>query len=87
MLPESLTGSPRGRWWFRRRTDGHSDPLSDLPTHSPAAICVIVHTSPETSSVLPATSSRAGLLPAKHAGDGAPLRSGTTARFGSDLSW
>jgi two-component system chemotaxis response regulator CheB len=47
-----------------------------LPAEFPAAIFVVVHTSPDVPSVLPRIIQRAGQLPAHHARDGAPITVG-----------
>ncbi|HET9015786.1 MAG TPA: chemotaxis protein CheB [Thermomicrobiaceae bacterium] len=50
--------------------------VSDLPPDIPAAICVVVHFPPDSTSVLPRILERAGKLPASHAHDGDLLEAG-----------
>ena len=47
--------------------------VCQLPADLPAAICIVLHTSPYGESALPAILRRAGKLPVTHAVDGAPL--------------
>jgi two-component system chemotaxis response regulator CheB len=50
--------------------------LRGLPADLPAAVLVVVHTSPTSPGVLPQILDRAGPLRAAHAADGEPLRPG-----------
>ena len=50
--------------------------VSSFPPHFPAAVFIVLHISPDSPSILPQILSRAGALPAKHAEDGEPVRSG-----------
>ena len=50
--------------------------VSRLPPDLPAAIFVVLHVRPDAPSLLPAILNRVGLLPAAHAVDGEPLRTG-----------
>ena len=47
-----------------------------LPHDLPAAVFVVVHTSPTSPGILPQIIDRAGPLPCEHARDGEPIRSG-----------
>jgi two-component system chemotaxis response regulator CheB len=47
-----------------------------LPENLPAAIFVVLHVRPDAPSLLPAILNRAGVLPAAHAVDGEPIRTG-----------
>src|SRR5215208_2893941 len=47
-----------------------------LPESLPAAIFVVLHVRPDAPSMLPAILNRAGLLPAAHAVDSEPIRTG-----------
>jgi len=47
-----------------------------LPPDIPAAIFVVLHVSPQATSVLPRILSRSGLLPAVHPADGDPIERG-----------
>ena len=49
--------------------------VAGLPEDFPAAMFVVPHV-PPTTSVLPAILTRAGRLPAEHAGDGDPIEHG-----------
>lgn len=50
--------------------------VADLPRQLPAAICVVVHISPDVPSFLPQILSRSGPLPATTAWDQAPIEQG-----------
>src|SRR4051812_4753792 len=50
--------------------------LQDLPSHFPAAIFVVIHTSPHSPSVLPHLLTKAGPLRADAAVDGASISAG-----------
>jgi len=50
--------------------------VAPLPRNFPAAIFVVLHLSPESTSVLPLILSRAGHLPALHPRNGEPIRAG-----------
>jgi two-component system, chemotaxis family, protein-glutamate methylesterase/glutaminase len=50
--------------------------VAGLPENFPAAVLVVLHLAPQSTSVLPKILSRAGRLPAAHAVDGEPLRTG-----------
>lgn len=50
--------------------------VAQLPDDLDAAICVVVHLSASTESVLPTILNRAGSLPAAHGSDAEPLRPG-----------
>jgi two-component system chemotaxis response regulator CheB len=50
--------------------------VSTLPESLPAAVFVVLHVRPDAPSLLPAILNRAGLLPAAHAVDGEPIRTG-----------
>lgn len=50
--------------------------VGGLPADFPAAVLVVVHTSPEVPSLLPAVLARAGALPAVHAQEGERIRGG-----------
>jgi two-component system, chemotaxis family, protein-glutamate methylesterase/glutaminase len=50
--------------------------VSGLPAEFPASILVVVHTSPESPSMLPQILARAGKLPAVHPEDGTRIRPG-----------
>ena len=50
--------------------------VSGLPANFPAAICIVLHTSPQSPGVLPGILARAGHLPAVNARDTEPLRPG-----------
>ena len=50
--------------------------VGDLPDDLPAAVCVVLHITPSSPSVLAEILARAGRLPCRFAGDGAPLRAG-----------
>ena len=50
--------------------------VAGLPEDFPAAVFSVIHFPPQARSVLPRILSKAGLLPAKHAVDGEPIRSG-----------
>lgn len=47
-----------------------------LPADFPAAVFIVLHLAPDSPSLLPQILSRAGVLPAKHAEDGEPIRPG-----------
>jgi two-component system chemotaxis response regulator CheB len=47
-----------------------------LPEQLPAAIFVVLHVRPDAPSLLPAILNRVGVLPAAHAVDGEPIRTG-----------
>jgi two-component system chemotaxis response regulator CheB len=53
------------------------DVASGLPADLPAAVCVVLHIPPTSSSALADILGRAGCLPCRAAEDGAPLRAGT----------
>ncbi|HZD66216.1 MAG TPA: chemotaxis protein CheB, partial [Acidimicrobiales bacterium] len=50
--------------------------MAGLPEDLPAAVLVVLHVSPSSSSVLPGILTRSGRLPAHHAEDGEPLIAG-----------
>src|SRR5687768_17576021 len=50
--------------------------MRGLPRNLPAAVFVVVHTSPDSPGILPQILDRAGLLPAAHADDGEGIRHG-----------
>lgn len=50
--------------------------VSRLPEDLPAALFVVLHVRPDAPSLLPAILNRAGLLPAAHAVDAEPIRTG-----------
>ncbi|MFF5232186.1 chemotaxis protein CheB [Dactylosporangium sp. NPDC000521] len=50
--------------------------IAGLPADLPAAVCVTLHIPPTVASALPRILSRAGILPASHPPDGAPLLAG-----------
>ena len=50
--------------------------VSRLPETLPAAIFIVLHVRPDVPSLLPAILNRVGALPAAHAVDGEPIRSG-----------
>ena len=50
--------------------------VADLPADLPAAICVVLHISPDSPSALAPILQRAGPFPCGPAHDGAPLRNG-----------
>jgi two-component system chemotaxis response regulator CheB len=50
--------------------------VSGLPADLPAAVFVVLHISPNSTSVLPQLITRAGALPATHARSGEPIRRG-----------
>lgn len=50
--------------------------LADLPTDFPVPIGIVIHTSPQSPSVLDEIFDRAGALPVTHARNGEPLRGG-----------
>jgi two-component system chemotaxis response regulator CheB len=50
--------------------------VSRLPETLPAAVFVVLHVRPDVPSLLPAILNRAGALPAAHAVDGEPIRTG-----------
>jgi len=50
--------------------------LGGLPAELPASVFVVVHTSPDNPSVLPAVLSKSGALRADEATDGAPIQPG-----------
>jgi two-component system chemotaxis response regulator CheB len=50
--------------------------VSSFPPAFPAAVLVVVHIAPESTSMLPAILRRSGTLHAEHCPDGAPLRPG-----------
>jgi two-component system chemotaxis response regulator CheB len=50
--------------------------LRGLPADLPAALFVVIHTSPTSPGILPQILQRAGKLPAAHAEDGEPIRHG-----------
>ena len=50
--------------------------VSRLPETLPAAVFVVLHVRPDAPSLLPAILNRAGLLPAAHAVDAEPIRTG-----------
>src|SRR5438105_11976756 len=50
--------------------------MRGLPADFPAAIFVVIHTSPSSPGVLPQILERAGPLPASHAEDGEKIRHG-----------
>lgn len=52
------------------------DLVRDLPTDLPAAVCVVIHTSPQSPGRLPEIVQRATDLPCKYPQDGEPLRPG-----------
>jgi two-component system chemotaxis response regulator CheB len=53
-----------------------SNLASRLPASLPAALFVVLHVRPDAPSLLPAILNRAGALPAAHAVDGEPIRTG-----------
>jgi two-component system chemotaxis response regulator CheB len=53
-----------------------SSVISGLPRDIPAAIFVVLHIAPYGRSAMPAILSRAGVLPATHAGDGEHIEAG-----------
>jgi two-component system chemotaxis response regulator CheB len=50
--------------------------VSTLPEALPAAIFIVLHVRPDAPSMLPAILNRAGVLPAAHAVDSEPIRTG-----------
>src|SRR6266513_5714890 len=52
--------------------------MRGLPADFPAAIFVVIHTSPSGPGVLPQILDRAGPMPAAHAEDGQRIRRGRT---------
>src|SRR5437762_6949375 len=50
--------------------------VSRLPETLPAAIFIVLHVRPDVPSLLPAILNRVGALPAAHAVDGEPIRTG-----------
>jgi two-component system, chemotaxis family, protein-glutamate methylesterase/glutaminase len=52
------------------------DLMRELPADLPAAVFVVVHVAPNSSTVLPAVLNRAGKLPASHASPDEPIRKG-----------
>ncbi len=50
--------------------------VKDLPPDLPAAVLIVVHSSPNFPSLLPELLTRAGPLPAVHAADGVKVRAG-----------
>jgi len=50
--------------------------VSKLPESLPAAVFVVLHVRPDAPSLLPSILNRAGLLPAAHAVDAEPIRTG-----------
>src|SRR4051812_38546197 len=50
--------------------------VSRLPASLSAAIFIVLHVRPDAPSMLPAILSRVGVLPAAHAVDGEPIRTG-----------
>jgi two-component system chemotaxis response regulator CheB len=50
--------------------------VSQLPESLPAALFVVLHVRPDAPSLLPVILNRAGLLPAAHAVDAEPIRTG-----------
>jgi two-component system chemotaxis response regulator CheB len=52
------------------------DIVRELPADLPAAVFVVVHVPPNSSTVLPAVLNRAGKLPASHAASDEPIRRG-----------
>src|SRR5436189_4599540 len=50
--------------------------VGKLPPDLPAALFVVLHVRPDAPSLLPAILNRAGALPAAHAVDGEPIRTG-----------
>jgi two-component system chemotaxis response regulator CheB len=50
--------------------------VADLPKNFPAALFVVLHLAPQSTSVLPEILMRAGPLPAIHPRDGEPIRTG-----------
>jgi chemotaxis response regulator CheB len=51
--------------------------VKDVPTDLPAAICIVLHISPGSPSMLAHILGRAGQMPCRPARDGEPLRQGT----------
>jgi chemotaxis response regulator CheB len=49
---------------------------NSAPSNLPAAVLVVIHTSPDGAGMLPQVLSRAGALPAQHAVDGEAARQG-----------
>lgn len=52
------------------------DLVRDLPADLPAAVCVVIHTSPQSPGRLPDIVQRASKLPCKYPEDGEPIRPG-----------
>lgn len=50
--------------------------VRNLPAGLPAAVFIVLHVRPDSTSMLPAILNRAGNLPAAHAVDGEPIRRG-----------